>query len=229
MIATSTAPVRFVPSWFDADDPASPVFYLRAGSVIERGLLEAELSGEYRAAPVYDFQLAGAFADGIAALLADDPGRDTLIALAASEAALKEGETLDATERQMLAQARAILAEHWPAYRSLLAQLARRRQLLPLVALRRFCAGWENVTNDDRPVAFARGLDGLVSLDAAGALPELVMKVVGAYAYDLLYPGAHLKNSAAPAKSAAARRTSRSGAASQGAGKSRAKNTRKTR
>jgi hypothetical protein len=225
MIAISTAPIRFIPPWYEAEDPQAPVFHIRAGSVTERALLEAELSGEYRAAMVYDFQLASAFAEGISALLADDPGRDELIALSISAAA---GDDLAPIEALRVAQARAILADHWPAYRSLLAQLARRSQLLPLIALRRFCTGWENVTNDDHPVPFMRGADGLVTSDAAGALPHLVLKVAGHRAYELLYAGAQSKNSDAPSKSGDAAPTSPLARPKKG-GRSRAITGRKTR
>lgn len=209
MIPTSTTPVRFVPQFFDADDPTAPAFYLRAGSVIERDMLEAELAGEYRAGQVYGPEYATAFAEGVTVLMADDPGRDTLLALAAAEKALAPGQRLASDEEQLLKRARELVTEHWPDYRALIAQANRRHQILPLVAFRRFCTGWENI---EEALPFATGPDRLVTLAAAGSIPSLLMKLAGLHAFGMLYAGGQAKNSEAPSKSGEAPPTSTSGA-----------------
>lgn len=215
MISTTTAPVRFVPPMFDADDPASPVFFLRPGNVNERQSLEAELAGDYRAGRVYDFELAACFAEGVAELMAGDPGRDALLSLIDAEANLAPGERLPAAERQMLAQAREILSEHWPEYRALMARANRRAQFRPLVAFRRFCVGWENVPRADDAAALAVhavGIDRLVTLEAVAQVTPLWLQLAGIRAYDLLYPEEQEKNSGAPSKSDDGHETSSSGA-----------------
>lgn len=207
MIPTSTTPRRYVPAIFDQDDPEAPAFFLRAGTAIERSMLEAELAGECRAARVFAHDLTRVFNEGVAELMKDDPGRDTLLALSAAEQALGEGEQLPADERQLLATARDVLAEHWPEYRQLIAQSNRRHQLLPLFAFRRFCTGWENVAE---ALPFALAPDKLVTLDATGSIPELLMKLAGYEAYAMLQSGTQVKNSAAPSKSGADQKTSTS-------------------
>lgn len=215
MIPTTTDAVRFVLPMFEPDDDKAPAFFLRAGNVNERQALEAELAGDYRAGRVYDFELAACFAEGVAELMADDPGRDALLSLAEAEDNLAEGERLPAAERQMLAKAREILAEHWPEYRSLMAQANRRRQFKPLVAFRRFCVGWENVqqaSNAKLPAVHAAGPDKLVTLFATAQIKPLWLTIAGNRAYDLLYPTDQEKNSDAPSKSDEGPATSNSGA-----------------
>lgn len=191
-IALSTTAVRYVPApLFDTTDPEAPAFYLRPGDPIERELFEAELAGDYRAGRVFQTDLHRAFCDGVSTLMADDPGRDTLLALAAAEQGLDEGETLQPDERQLLEGARNVLADHWPEYRALLAQANRRHQLLPLVAFRRFCKGWENV---EGAAPFALGPDRLVTLEATGSIPRALMKMAGFEAYAMLQAGQHAKN-----------------------------------
>ena len=57
MISLSTsAPVRWSPPWREGAAGA-PVYLIRAGSVIEREMLEAELAGEHRAGKVFDFHV----------------------------------------------------------------------------------------------------------------------------------------------------------------------------
>jgi hypothetical protein len=225
MISLSTVPVRFVPEIFDAADATAPAFWLRPGNVIERDMLEAELAGEYRAARVFGSDLARAFVDGVSTLLADDTEAcAALLALHAAEreldrenaeAAKAKGEPLadeerrqlPAADRQLLAGAREQLTEHWPDYRSLIAQANRRTQILPLVAFRRFCTGWENI---EEAAPFAVGPDKLVTLQAVGSIPFMLMKLAGRQAYGMLYGGGQAKNSPAPSKSGADQTTSTS-------------------
>ena len=108
MIVTSTTEiVPFVPSWREGE-PNPPTFSLRAGSVIERGQMEAELSGQYRAGRVFGFELRAAILSGIGALLADDPDQDALIGLLSAEG---EGEPLSDSDARLLTDAR-VLGRH---------------------------------------------------------------------------------------------------------------------
>jgi hypothetical protein len=132
-------------------------------------------------------------------------------------------DALDPRERQQLIDARAVLSEHWPEYRELRAQAARREALIPLLAFRRFCTGWENVAEP-----FERGPDGLVSLAAIGKLPALELRTVGTFAYRLLSPAGELGNFARPSSSDSGPATSSSDAPSPVAGKSPAKGGKKT-
>lgn len=208
MIPLSTTSVRFVPSLFEAAQTDAPVFYLRPGSVIERDMLEAELAGDYRAGSVFRSDIARAFDEGIMTLMANDPGRDTVLAIAAANRALEEENaeaekakgrelTLDERqmlpigERQILAGVRETLSEHWPEYRELVARTNRRRQMLPIVAFRRFCTGWDNLA-EARP--FAVGPDKLITLAVAGSIPALLMKMAGLEAYRMLYASDQAKN-----------------------------------
>ncbi|WP_047168896.1 hypothetical protein [Rhizorhabdus histidinilytica] len=198
MIPLSTDVVRFVPPIFDKADPAAPAFFLRPGDPIERELFEAELAGDYRAGRVFQADLNRTFSEGVAVLMAADPGRDTLLALVAAEGALEDGEALPAEERQLLAAARDAMADHWPEYRALIVEMNRRHQLLPLVAFRRFCKGWENI---EAALPFAAGPDRLVTLAATGSIPRPLMKMAGFEAYAMLNAGQHAKNSEAASKS----------------------------
>lgn len=177
ILTSISEPIRFTPSYRSGDE--APVFLLRAGSVVERGRLEAELAGEHQAGRVFPYELLEAFQSGVQALMADDPGRDEIAALAIAEG---EGETLTGTDRQLLVEAREILTKHWPEYRALVAQAQRRRELAPILALQRFCVGWEKVA-----APFARGRDGLVTEAALAALDPFDLMLAGNEAYGLLY------------------------------------------
>lgn len=211
MISTSTtATVPFSPIWHCDESrepkPGAPVFHLRAGGVIERGQLEAELSGRYRAGRVYDFELRNAVREGVVALLADDPELDRVLGLIEAEAeaereAVETGAKpagLDKEDAQLFAQIRAILAEAWPPYADLVAQRERRNELAPLLAFRRFCTGWDNIKAD-----CTRGRDGLLTEAALRGPDPLDLVAAGNRAYALLYVDAETAgNSARPGSSA---------------------------
>jgi hypothetical protein len=209
----------FTPPWELNGDgspkPGASVFYLRAGSMIERGQMEAELSGIHRAGIVYGFETLAAIRSGLLTLLEGDPQLDRALGLVDAEA---QGEVagLSDDDTQMLVELRKILAEHWPDYRDLLAQSERRRQIAPLVALRRFCTGIEA---DD--VTFALGRDGQVSDATLAPIDPMVLAVAGARAFNLQYPSSAEGNSQRPSKSDEGQQTSNSGGASKAVGSSR--------
>ncbi|MCZ4340575.1 hypothetical protein O4H52_03080 [Sphingomonadaceae bacterium G21617-S1] len=218
MIPTSKAPIRYIPEIFDQADTSAPVFLIRPGDPIERAQLEAELAGECRAGLVFDAELQRAFTEGVTVLMSGDDGLEELLALAAAEAGLGDGEKLPATDRQILARARDVLEEHWPEYGLLVAQQKRRRQMLPLFAFRRFVVGWDNI---DEALPFAAGLDRLVTLDATGSIPDGLRTLAGFHAYKILRAGTQLKNSAPPSKSGGTQETSISASPSRKGGVSR--------
>lgn len=195
MIGLSTKePVRWTPPWREGDATA-PVYRLRAGSVIERSQLEAELAGEYRAGRTQEFEWLAAFEEGVNALLAGDPdGAARLVELARADGT---DDLTDPVEKGLLAEARETLAENWPAYRALVAREQRRQEMAPLVAFRRFCVGWDG---EDMP-AFVKSPDHQVSLDVMAKLSPLDIKVAGITVYGMLYGGTESPNSEAPSPS----------------------------
>lgn len=185
-----SAAIRFVPSWLvETENP--PTFLLRAGSVLERELMEADLAADQRAGPVWPWELREAMTGGLRALAG--PDADALIALVAQEGA---GEPVSEEDAAMLVAACETLAEHWPPYRKLRAQMERRAVLLPLVAFRRFCCGWEGVD-----VSFSRTADRLVSPAAMGSVDPMVLRAAGVRAYGLQYGTGEEKNSEPPSPS----------------------------
>lgn len=219
MIATDTTTSHpFTPRWRDAE-AAAPVYFLRAPSVIERGQIEAELSGEHGAGRVFEFELISAFRNGLMTLLAGDPGLDRLIELVDREG---EGEVLAAEDRQALIEARAVLVQHWPEYRELVAQRDRRREIAPIVVFRRLCTGWENVD-----VPFLRGSDRLIPDGTLMRIDPLELTAAGNFGYGLMYGAADERNFPQPSPSDDGPATSPSDT-SRADGTSKAKGGRKT-
>lgn len=211
------------PSWRD-NDPDKPVYYFRAGPITERGMMEAEITAEYGGGRVYDFELREAFERGVDHLLADDPEGAARVKAINAQA---DADDLPADEAAFLAEVRRVLALHWPDYKALLGQAARRAEMSPIVAFQRYCVGWEG---GGLP-PFARGPDGRVKLELLGPahVPALELKIGGTFAYNLQYAAGAEKNSAAPLKSGGARRTSASARPARAGGGSAGKSGRKTR
>jgi len=170
-----------------------PGFRIRMASLLERGAFEAELEGRHGAAAVPAFvmldtaiagirALAGAEADELEELLRGFHGDDGRAAITPAE-------------RAQIAEIEAILTKSWPAYRQLVEQNARFRNLMPLLAFQHFVEDWENVTGlDGAPVAFAR--------DKSGAIPDAVLRRIhpaliyaaGNRAYTFQYAAGEEKN-----------------------------------
>lgn len=227
MILTSTTEtVPFTPPWLCKEDgtpqDGAPVFHLRAAGVIERGQMEAEISGPHRAGRVLGFELRQAMQAGVQVLLADDPDLDRVVmTIAEAGEAELDGRKLSEEDAQLLKDVAAVLVDHYPEYRDLVARAERRREIAPIVALRRFCTGWENVTDDQgRPVEYVRGTDGQVAELALGRLSQFEMMMAGNRAYSLAYAGAESGNLPRPGSSAKDPQTSPSASASTAAGKS---------
>lgn len=221
MILTSTTEtVPFTPPWrTDAD---APVFHLRAAGVIERGQLEAEIAGTYQAASVMPWDLRAACVDGVNALLDGDPAQDQVLALIEAEAS-GEGEPLSGDDLRLIEEVRKVLAEHWPPYRDLIAQMERRKALLPIVALRRFCTGIEA-----KGVTFSRDRTGQVSEATLAQLDPLEMTMAGSRAYALAYGADAEKNLPPPSQSGDGPATSGSDDTSKAAGRSAKRSGKKT-
>lgn len=201
MILSSTAraaALKFTPKWMEGQADA-PVYLLRAGTVMERELMEAELAGEYQAGSVWQPELRDAICAGFAALGGDDA--ETLLALAEAHFS---GAIEDPAQQAVYDEALSVLALHWPDYRRLVAQSERREAIIRLVAFSRFCCGWENVrAADGSAVEFKRGADGRVAEAALARIPRFEMQAAGAAAYRLQYPELSAeKNSAPPSPSA---------------------------
>lgn len=203
MIPTDTTTGHgYTPSW-RKDDPKAPRYFFRAASVIERAQMEAELSGEHAAGRVFPFEMVAAFRSGLQVLLADDPAIDTLLELVEAEAG---GKTLGEEDRQTLIQARAVLAQHWPAYRELVAQQERRKEIAPIVVFRRFCIGWDNVD-----ATFILGKDKAIPEAVLAQIDPMEMIGAGNFGYGLLYGSAADRDFQQPLPSDAAPSTSPSG------------------
>lgn len=214
---TAAAQEPFVPQWL-REKAAPPGFYLRAGSTIERELLEAELAGEYRAGRVWPFELAQILTEAFRAIGGDDAGELVDLVQRELAATTGAGEKLTDAEQATLDGARQVAIEHWPDYAALVAQMQRRDQLLPILAFRRFCTGWENVFTGkagDIPVAHARGVGGFVADAAMKKVKPIYIRAAGVAAYNLQYLDEDAeKNSEAPLPSSDSPPTSGSGAGS---------------
>lgn len=212
----------FTPEWLEGTEGA-PVYHVRVGSVAERGNLEADISGEHRAGRVFGFEMAAAFENGVNALLADDPEKARLIELVHQESG---GDPVTGLDRQLLTKVRDVLAEHWPEYAALLRQTARRREILPIIAFKRFVVAIER--GDDLE-ELPRGFDGTVTDAALQKIDHFEMMRVGNFAYELLFGGGEKRNFRQPSKSDAAQETSSSADLSKADGKSGASAGKKTR
>ena len=225
MILPSTsaaAAVPFTPTW-SSGKHVSPTFLLRAGSVIERGQMEAEVTGQHAAGPVYAFELKAAMRDGAAVLFEGEPELDQVLSLIDAEPADVIG-----ADKQLLSGAEKALAEHWPPYRDLLAQAARRGEILPIVALRRFCVGVDGgMGADGGTITFVRAPDGQMAEATLAKLHPLDLATAGVRAYSLQY-GRDPGNSQPASQSDEAPATSNTDAPSPTGGKSKVKRGAKT-
>jgi hypothetical protein len=235
MILTSTThTVPFKAPWRE-EDPEAPVFHLRAGSVIERGMMEAELAGQHRAGLVAGQDMRAAVTTGIEFLLANDPEKDRVLELFEQEleheidkvAALAKNldepaDPLSTDDRRLLGEVRKILAEHWGEYRDLVTQMERRRAIAPIVALKRFC-----VKIEGPGVTFTKGGDGQVSDKTLSALDPQEMVLAGSRAFNLQYAQGEEKNSGRPSPSDDSPKDTTSAAPSKAVGKSKGRAGRK--
>lgn len=188
MIRTSKKPFPFPLPW-----NKDHVFMIRAGDVIERGEVEAELA-EHGAGSVYSFQLNEAFTAGVVALLGDAESAEPILNALAAET---DSQELSAEDRAGLDASREAVRKAWPAYRALLRQDALRSQLSPTIAFQRFVTGWEG---EGLP-AFRKGPDGLPPLELLAELDPMTVRVVGMNCYRLLFTGGEEGNSAPPLQS----------------------------
>lgn len=172
---------------------ARPGFKIRMASLIERGAFDAELEGRHQAAPVPAFVMLDTAIAGVHALAGDEAAE--LEELLRGFHGDDTREEITPEERAQIAEIEGILAKSWPAYRQLVEQNARYRNLMPLLAFQRFIDDWENVTGTDgKPVAFER--------DKGGAIPDAVLRRIhpaliyaaGNRAYNFQYAAGEEKN-----------------------------------
>jgi hypothetical protein len=196
MIALSTAArIPFTPPWL-ADQADAPVFHIRAGSVVERGQLEAVLAGPpYNAGRVMPWDLADAAMDAARHLLDGEARGQVIEALQAMKASLGLA-TLPPEQRQLLIGVDESLMAAWPEYAALRQREARRDELLPLLAAKHFLVGWDNFDAE-----FVTDKDGRPSDDTLRALGMFILPMVGREAYRLLYAEDQRPLSPPPSKS----------------------------
>lgn len=213
------------------------VFMIRAGSVMERGQMEAELSGQWRAGRVATVDVLDAMRSGVEALLAEDPEEQEIaldliarkLAIALAPKADAESEQLSEDEIQQLARYEVILGEHWQPMIELNSQIARRHEMAPLLALRRFCTSIEGTGTNGHKIEFKRGVDGMVADATLSAINPNELIGAGLRAYAMQYGWAESGNSQRPGTSDAGQTTSASSdEPSKEGGKSKAKGGRKT-
>jgi len=201
MILASTSAAaadRFTPGWIDPG-PTAPVYLIRAGTPIERELLEAEMAGRYGAGTVWPWDIQAALIAGIQKL-ASEGDRAELIALVQADfAGAVEGEE----DRRKLIELKSVLRAHWPDYQDICMRMETRNAIVAPLAFAMFCVGWENAKAD-----FATGIDGRVTPHAMKDIDPLHLRAAGMRAYDLLYVGSAEKNSDALWKSGDGPRTS---------------------
>ena len=211
----ASAAEPFTPKWMEGKADA-PIFFIRAGNVIERELMEAQLSGpSYRAGETWPWEKQAALIDGLKAIAGDDAAQ--LIVLA------ETSDIDDPAEAELLEQARALIGQHYAPYRDLLAQEERRRAILPIVAFCRYCVRWEGLDTDMK-----RGADGLIDPASLLGIDPIILRSAGFEAYNRQYAVGERKNSDAPSKSGADLKTSPSAEPSEKAGSSTGSDTPKT-
>lgn len=181
----------------DGEKDARPGFRIRMASLLERGEFDAELEGRHGAAPVPPFIMLDTAIAGIHALLEADEAAalEELLRSFHGDAGDTERAEVSKEERAQIAEIEAVLAKSWPAYRQLVEQNARWRNLMPLIAFQRFVDGWENLEGiDGKPVIYER--------DRSGGIPEAVLRRIhpallyaaGNRAYSFQYAAGEEKN-----------------------------------
>lgn len=196
MVAISTAAQSWRPSW--VDEAEAPTFTWRAPTVTERELFEGEMA-RHNALAVFPWDIATAFREGLAHLLADDPEEaERLEEIRSRQVA---GEALTPVETGLLAETIAALMQYWPGYRLVVEQQARRETLLPLVAFRKFVTGWEGKVGPEDELPCTRGIDGMIKEEIVGQIDPSYMRSLGVTIYNGMYARGAEKNSAPPSPS----------------------------
>lgn len=200
----STAVKDWQAPW--ADEPADPKYFVKAATVEERELFEAEAAA-FRAARVFPWDLQNAFFDGLKALLPADP--EEVERIQDINLRVTSGDEASAAELAELQEVTDALTEYWPGYRKLVEQTARREAIMPVLAVRRFLQGWERVKDQDgQDVPLKRGLDGRVTDGCMQHMDTVTIRSLGLFIYNALYAVGAEKNSVPPSKSGSVRKTS---------------------
>ena len=80
---------------------------------------------------------------------------------------------------------------------------------MPVLAVRRFLKGWDNVADaEGKPATLKRGLDGRVAEDSIQLMDTVTIRSLGLHIYNYLYAVGAEKNFAPPSKSGSVRKTS---------------------
>jgi hypothetical protein len=178
----------------EGEKDARPAFKIRMASLIERGEFDAELEGRHQAANVPAFIMLDTAIAGVRALAGDEAGElEELLRGFHGDGA--EAPEAGEEERQQLVAIEAILKKSWPAYRQLVEQNARYRNLMPLLAFQRFVDDWQNITGTDgKPVKFTRDADGTIPDSALRRIHPALLYAAGNRAYSFQYGAGEEKN-----------------------------------
>lgn len=200
----STALQSWQAPW--ANDATDPKYYFKPATVEERELFEAEAAA-FRAGRVFPWDLTNAFFDGLRELLPDEP--EIVDLFGDIHTRDSDGEAVTAAELVELHEVTDALTQYWPAYRKLVDQAARREAIMPVLAVRRFLRGWEQVLDSEgQPAPLKRGLDGRVAEECMQRMDTITIRSLGLNIYNYLYAVSAEKNSVPPSKSVSVRKTS---------------------
>lgn len=173
-----------------------PGFRIRMASLLERGEFDAELEGRHGAAPVPAFVMLDTAIAGVNALLEEDEAAQLAELLRSfhGDAGTERAE-VSKEERAQIAEIEEVLGKSWPAYRKLVEQNARWRNLMPLLAFQRFVEDWDNLEGmDGQPVPFERGKDGLIPDAVLRRIHPALLYAAGNRAYNFQYGAGEEKN-----------------------------------
>lgn len=190
LIADPKARIPWSPPWAEDEGP----YYWVPRTVADRDMLEAELTGVYRAGMVYPQRFHDIVARELAERLPDMP--DEAARLTDISARLMAGGDVTDEEGNEFARVRDLLIDTCPDYRRLVDQHARRMEILPTLVFRRHVVGWDKVTDGaGDPVPFKADLERRVTDEALFGLDRLVISVLGSEIYQALYARGAEKNS----------------------------------
>jgi hypothetical protein len=177
----------------DGEPDTRPGFRIRMASLIERGEFDAELEGRHSAGSVPSFIMLDTAIAGVNALLEGEEAAEIAELLRGFHSA--PGEEVSDTDRAQIAEIEEVLKKSWPPYRQLLEQSARYRNLMPLLAFRRFVDDFENVTDrDGKVIAFERDKSGQVAEALLRRLHPALLYAAGNRAYSFQYAAGEEKN-----------------------------------
>jgi hypothetical protein len=195
---------QHTPAFLEARKP-KPKYWLRSGSFLERTQYLADVE-EFGGPEVYQFQKDAAFREGVEKLLADKDGqpgnadaRARYLEILTTGRSGQEVSEADAADFNTFWKA---LAKEWGPLGDLDRAEKLRASVLPALALKRYCAKFENVLDRfGEPIDFELDEDGQVSDATLLRIDLLELEAVGTFAHNLQFGASAGKNSSSPSSS----------------------------